>query len=63
MFQQTEKEYPVRNITLEEDYKFRITTIGYSGESNRVIIEPTIPKNYKLLLDKILEEKQKHTAR
>ena len=63
MFQQSEKEYPVRNITLKEDYEFHITTIGYSGEKDRVVIKPTIPKNYRLLLDKILEEKQRHTGR
>ena len=63
MFQQTEKEYPVRNITLKQGYEFHITTIDYNGNSDRVIIKPTIPKNYKLLLDKILEDKQKHTAR
>lgn len=63
MFQQTEREYPVRNITLKDDYSFHITTIGYNGEKDRVVIKPTIPKNYRLLLDKIIEEKQKHTAR
>ncbi|MCD6096622.1 MAG: hypothetical protein J7J99_08715, partial [Thermoprotei archaeon] len=63
MFQQVEKEYPVRNITLKQDYEFHITTIDYNGNSDRIVIKPTIPKNYKLLLDKILEEKQKHTAK
>ncbi len=63
MFQQTEKEYPVRNITLKQGYEFWITTINYMGEAKRIVVKPTVPKNYKLLLDKILEEKQKHTAR
>ncbi|BAA80267.1 hypothetical protein APE_1276 [Aeropyrum pernix K1] len=63
MFQQAEKEYPVRNITLKDDYSFYITTIGYNGEKDRIVVKPTIPKNYKVLLDKILEERQKHTAR
>jgi len=63
MFQQSEKEYPVRNITLKQGYEFRITTIGYGGEVERIVLKPTIPKNYKLLLDKIIEEKQKHTAK
>ena len=63
MFQQTEKEYPVRNITLKQGYEFWITTIDYNSNSERITIKLTIPKNYKLLLDKILEEKQKHTAR
>lgn len=63
MFQQAEREYPVRNITLESGYEFHITTIDYGGGRGRAVIKPTIPKNYKLLLDKILEEKEKHTAR
>jgi len=63
MFQQVEKEHPVRNITLKQDYEFHITTIDYNGNSDRIIIKPTIPKNYVLLLDKILEERQKHTAK
>jgi len=63
MFQQSEKEYPVRNISLKDDYSFHITAIDYNGESSRVVVKPTVPKNYRLLLDKILEEKQKHTAR
>lgn len=63
MFQQAEMEYPVRNITLKQGYEFRITTIDYEGRADRVSVKPTIPKNYKLLLDKILDEKQKHVAR
>ena len=63
MFQQAEKEYPVRNITLKRGYEFWIITINYRGEAERIIVKPTVPKNYKLLLDRILEEKQKHTAR
>ncbi len=63
MFQQVEKEYPVRNITLKQDYEFHVTTIDYNGGLERIVVKPTIPKNYKLLLNKILEDKQKHTAR
>jgi len=63
MFQQAESEYPVRNITLKNDYSFHITTIDYSSENDRVVVKPTIPKNYRHLLEKIVEEKQRHTAR
>jgi len=63
MFQQAESEYPVRNITLKNDYSFHVTTVGYDGEGSRVVIEPTIPEKYRLLLEKIVEEKQRHTAR
>ncbi len=63
MFQQSEKEYPMRNITLRDDYSFHITTIDYNGEKNRVVIKPTIPKSYRVLLGKVLEEKQVHTGK
>lgn len=63
MFRQVEKEYPVRNITLKQGYEFHVTTIDYNGSSERIVIKPTIPKSYRLLLNKVLEEKQRHTAR
>ena len=52
-----------RNITLQKDYSFRITTISYRGESVRIQIKPTIPENYKQVLDKIIEKKQPYVAR
>ena len=63
MFQQVEKEYPVRNITLKQNYGFRIITIDYKYNTEKITVKPTISNNYRLILDKILEEKQKHTAR
>lgn len=62
VFQQSEKEYPVRNITLKQSYEFHVTTIDYNGSSERIVIKPSIPKNYKLPVSKLLEEKQKHTV-
>jgi len=63
MFQQAEKEYPVRNITLKPGYEFHVTTVGYDGDVERIVVRPTVPGRYRLLLDMILEERQKHTAR
>lgn len=63
LFQQSEKEYPCRNITLQEDHSFRITTIDYQGDSMRISLKPTIPKNYEQVLDKIVENKQPYVAR
>jgi len=63
MFQQSEREYPVKNITLKRGYEFHITTMDYNDSSERIVLKPTIPKNYKLREDRILEEKQKHTSR
>jgi len=63
MFQQSELEYPARNITLKPGYEFHITTVDYSKNTYRDVIKPTIPKSYRLLLDKVLEERQKYTGR
>jgi hypothetical protein len=63
MFQQSELEYPARNITLKPGYEFHITTVDYSRNTYRDVIKPTIPKSYRLLLDKILEGRQRYTGR
>jgi len=63
LFQQSEKEYPCRNVTLQRDYSFRITTINYQGESKRILLKPTISRSYRRVLDKIIEEKQSYVAR
>jgi hypothetical protein len=63
MFQQSELEYPAKSITLKPSYEFHITTIDYSRNTYRDVIKPTIPKGYRLLLDKVLEERQRYTGR
>ena len=63
MFQQAEKEYPARNITLRPGGEVYVTTISYSGAVERVVLKPTVPKSYATLLEKILEERQEHAAR
>jgi len=63
LFQQSEKEYPCRNVTLQRDYSFRITTINYQGESKKILLKPTISRSYRQVLDKIIEEKQPYVAR
>jgi hypothetical protein len=56
MFQQSELEYPNRNITLKPNHEFHVTTIKYNGTTSRVVIKPTISKIYKALLDAIITE-------
>ncbi len=63
MFQQSELEYPARSIALKPGCELHVTTVSYSGESYRDVIKPTIPKNYSILISKILEEKQKYAGR
>jgi len=63
MFQQSEKEYPPRNITLKPGYEVHVTTISYSGESYRDVVKPSIPKSFSTLVDKIIEESQEYTGR
>jgi hypothetical protein len=63
MFQQSELEYPARSITLKPGYEFHITTIDYSKNTYRDVVKPIASKSYRLLLDKVLEERQKYAGR
>ncbi len=63
MFQQSELEYPSRSITLKPNYEFHITTIRFDGAVDRVVVKPTIPRNYKELLDAILTERIKYVGK
>jgi hypothetical protein len=63
MFQQSELEYPARNITLKTGYEFHVTTVDYAKNSYRDAVKPIVPKSYRLLLDKVLEERQRYTGR
>jgi hypothetical protein len=63
MFQQSSLEYPSRNITLKPNHEFHITTIRYDGSIGRVVIRPTIPRNYKELLDAVLAGRVRYMGR
>jgi len=63
MFQQSELEYPAVSITLKPNHEFHITTIRYNGSIGRVVIKPTIPRNYKALLDTVITEHVKYMGR
>ncbi|PLC67763.1 hypothetical protein B7L70_07060 [Vulcanisaeta sp. EB80] len=63
MFQQSELEYPNRNITLKSNHEFHITTNRYDGSIGRVVIKPTIPKIYKALLDATITEHVEYMGR
>jgi len=45
MFQQSELEYPVRNVTLMWGGEFSITTVSYDGSTGRVVVKPTMPRS------------------
>jgi len=63
MFQQSELEYPSRNITLKQNHEFHVTTVRYNGTTGRVVLKPTIPKTYKALLDIILTGRVEYMGR
>jgi len=63
MFQQSELEYPARNITLKPGYEFYITTVDYNKNTYRDVVKPTLSKSHKHLLDKILEERQEYAGK
>jgi hypothetical protein len=63
MFQQSWLEYPAKNITLRPGYEFHITTVRYDGLISRVVVRPTVPKNYGELLNAILTRHVKYMGR
>ncbi len=63
MFQQSEKEYPPRNITLKAADEAWVTVFGYNGESQRIKLRITASKTYRSLLKALLEERQPYNPR
>jgi hypothetical protein len=63
MFQQSWLEYPAKNITLKPGYEFHVTTVRYNGTISRVVVRPTVPENYKGLLDAVLTGHVKYMSR
>jgi len=63
MFQQSELEYPAKSITLRPGYEFHVTTVGFDGLIGRVVVRPTVPKNYGELLNAVLTEHVKYMGR
>jgi len=63
VFQQSWLEYPAKSITLKPGYEFHITTVRYDGLISRVVVKPTVPENYKGLLDAVLTRHVKYMGR
>jgi hypothetical protein len=63
MFQQSEKEYPPRSITLKTPSEVEVTVFNYNKESKRIALRVSTSRAYKKLLEAILEEKQPYMPR
>jgi hypothetical protein len=63
MFQQSEKEYPPRNITLKSIDEVWVTTFSYNKESKRIKLRISTSGAYKKLLEAILKERQAYNPR
>jgi len=63
MFQQSEKEYPPRNITLKDVSEAWVTVLGYDGESRRISLKVSASGVFRKLLDAMLREKQSYNPR
>jgi len=63
MFQQSEKEYPPRSVTLKNPGEVEVTTFNYNKESKRIALRVSTSRAYKKLLEAILEEKQPYMPR
>ena len=63
MFQQSEAEYPPRNITLKSADEALVTVFGYDGGSGRVRLRVSTSGVYRRLLEAILDEKREYNPR
>ena len=63
MFQQSEKEYPPRNITLRDVSEAWVTVFGYDGESRRISLKVSTSGIFRKLLEAVLREKQPYNPR
>jgi hypothetical protein len=63
MFQQSEKEYPPRSITLKTPSEVEVTVFNYNKESRRIALGVNTSEAYKKLLEAILREKQPYMPR
>ena len=63
MFQQSETEYPPRNITLKSADETWVTVFGYDGESRRIKLRISTSGVYRRLLEAILRERQEYNPR
>jgi hypothetical protein len=63
MFQQSEKEYPPRSITLKSPSEVEVTVFSYSKESRRIALRASTSGAYRRLFEAILREKQPYMPR
>ena len=63
MFQQSELEYPAKSITLKQNHEFHVTTVRFDGLIGRVVVRPTVPKNYGELLNAVLTGRVEYMGR
>ncbi len=63
MFQQAEKEYPCKTVTLRRDLGVGVSVVGFNGEKGKVEIQPSISRRYARVLGKLLETRAPYTGR
>ncbi|RLF07048.1 MAG: hypothetical protein DRJ64_03810 [Thermoprotei archaeon] len=63
IFQQSEKEYPPRSITLKSVNEAWVTVFDYHGDTNRLRFRVSTSKKYKELLKALLAERQPYNPR
>lgn len=63
MFQQSEKEYPPRSITLKSVDEVWVTVLSYNGESSRIKLRVTTSGVFRKLIEMLLKEKQEYNPR
>jgi hypothetical protein len=63
LFQQSEREYPCKNIKMHGDFSFDVKVVDFQGSVDTVSLKPTVSKRYRELLSKVLELREPYVAR
>ncbi len=63
LFQQSEKEYPPRNITLKSVDEAWVTAFDYSREARRIRLKVSTSGAYRRLLEAVIREREPYNPR
>jgi len=55
MFQPSKLSRKVGSIALKPNYEFHVTTVGYDGSYDRVVVRPGVSGAFRLVLDSVLD--------
>ena len=63
LFQQSEREYPCKNIKMYGDFSFDVKVVNFQRGVDVISLKPTVSKRHRELLSKVLELREPYVAR